>query len=472
MLRTGLNRIDRRTRLLGSLAAVLFACSIQAADVSADTVVLNPRADAYVSSASSGSNFGTSSVLNVDAKPKERTYLKFDIALPSGAVMTGATLRLYTTSASTGTGFRVHGVADTSWTETGITAGNAPALGSAIGDSGGWSTVGYKAVTIPVGSLRSGLTTLGASTTSKTAKSFQSREAANQPQLVVTYTPPGPLPPPPPPPPPPGGTKLIMAAGDIQPAGSALSPTADILAASLPDAILTLGDNQYEGGTLADYNAWYSQTWGRPELKARTYPTPGNHERGSDVNANYCAYFQNGANGAAAVDPCPGGRAYYSYELGAWHMVALDSSGGTIDSAELQWLASDLAAHNAKCTLAYWHHARYSGGPHGNNTLGNVWATLMGAGVDVALVGHDHNYQRFAPMNNIGGVDLINGVREFVVGTGGRSHYTVSPVTGQEATNADTYGVLRMTLGDDSYGWSFVPETGRLFGDTGTGLCH
>jgi calcineurin-like phosphoesterase family protein len=263
-----------------------------------------------------------------------------------------------------------------------------------------------------------------------------------------------------------------MAAGDIQPAGSALSPTANLLMASLPDAVLTLGDNQYEAGALDAYNTWYSQTWGRPELKARTYPVPGNHERGSDVNANYCAYFQGGANGAAAIDPCPGGRAYYSYDLGVWHMLALDSSGGTIDAAQLQWVTSDLAAHPAKCTLAYWHHARYSGGLHGSHTLGNVWARLMSAGVDVALVGHDHNYQRFGLMNNAGAVDPVNGIREFVVGTGGRSHYAVRAIPGQEAANADTFGVLWMTLRDRGYEWSFVPETGKLFTDSGTDLCH
>jgi hypothetical protein len=459
-----------RPRLPPLVAVALCAGCLQATEASADSVVVTPQADAYVDSATAGMNFGTSLTLNVDASPTRRTYLKFQISLPSGAVVTGATLRLYTTSASTGTGFRVHGVASTSWSETGITAANAPVLGSVLGSSGGWSTTGYKAVTVPAGYLKPGLNSLGASTTSTTSKSFHSREAANKPQLVVMYSPPAPTNPPPPPPS--GAEKVIMAAGDVQRAGTALSPTAGLLAASLPDAVLTLGDNQYETGALGDYNAWYSQTWGRPELKARTYPTPGNHERGSDVNTNYCAYFRSGANGTAAVDPCPGGRAYYSYDLGGWHMLALDSSGGTIDPAQLQWVASDLAAHPAKCTLAYWHHARYSGGPHGNHTLGNVWATLMSAGVDVALVGHDHNYQRFAPMDNAGRIDRASGIREFVVGTGGSSHYAVAAVPGQEAANADTYGVLRMKLHDGTYDWSFVPETMSLFSDSGTDVCH
>jgi hypothetical protein len=471
VLRAWLRPEDHRRLVLLSVAAALVVGCLNAAQASADSVVLTPQADAYVSSAAGRTNFGTKAEIRVDASPTQRSYLRFAISLPAGATITGATLRLFTTTASTGTGYRAHAVADTSWSETGITYAKAPAFGALVGSSGGWSTTGYTAVTIPAQYLHTGLNSFGASTTSTTSKSFHSREATNKPQLVVTFSQPAPEPPPPPPPPP-GTDPVIMAAGDIQPAGSAVSPTAGLLVAATPDAVLTLGDNQYEGGALADYNAWYSQGWGSALLKSRTYPTPGNHERNSDLTANYCAYFQSGTNGAAAVDPCPGGLPYYSYDLGSWHMIALDSSGGTIDAAQLQWLSKDLADHPATCTLAYWHHARYSGGLHGNHTLNNVWASLMGAGVDVVLVGHDHNYQRFAPMNNVGGIDRVAGIREFVVGTGGRSHYAVLPVTGQEATNADSYGVLRMTMRPGSYEWSFVPEAGKLFNDSGADLCH
>jgi hypothetical protein len=471
MRRTSPRPHAQRRAVLLALATGLVAGCVGTPEASADTAVFAPQADAYVSSAAAGTNFGTRPELRVDASPTQRTYLRFDVALPAGSTITGATLRLYTTSASTGTGYRAYAVGDTSWSESGITYSKAPPFGALAGGSGGWSTTGYKTVSIPTQHVRAGLTSLGAATTSTTAKPFHSREAANKPQLVVTFSSPAPNPPPPPPPPA-GIDPVIMAAGDIQPAGTGLSPTAGLLAASPPDAILTLGDNQYERGALADYNAWYSQAWGRASLKSRTYPTPGNHERGSELTANYCAYFRGGANGAAAVDPCPGGLPYYSYDLGAWHLVALDSSGGTMDAAQLQWLSRDLADHPAKCTLAYWHHARYSGGPHGNHMLNNVWATLMAAGVDVALVGHDHNYQRFAPMNNVGEVDRVAGVREFVVGTGGRSHYSVSALTGQEAANADSYGVLRMTLHPGNYEWSFVPETGKPFTDSGADLCH
>jgi calcineurin-like phosphoesterase family protein len=470
MRRTLLRPHAHRRLVLSALAAGLVAGCMSTPQASADSVTLTPQADAYVSSAATATNFGTRPELRVDASPRQRTYLRFDVALPAGSTITGATLRLFTTSASTGTGYRAYAVADTSWSESGITYTKAPSLGALAGSSSGWATTGYKAVTIPAQYVHTGLTSLGAATTSTTAKSFHSREATNKPQLVVTFSPPAPDPPPPPPPS--GYDPVIMAAGDIQPAGTGLSPTAGLLAASPPNAILTLGDNQYETGALGDYNAWYSQAWGKASLKSRTYPTPGNHERGSNLTANYCAYFRGGTNGAAAVDPCPGGLPYYSYDLGAWHLVALDSSGGTMDSAQLQWLSKDLADHPAKCTLAYWHHARYSGGPHGNHTLNNVWASLMAAGVDVALVGHDHNYQRFAPMNNVGAVDRVTGVREFVVGTGGRSHYAVSAVTGQEATNADSYGVLRLTLHPGNYEWSFVPEAGKLFTDSGADLCH
>jgi acid phosphatase type 7 len=497
MRRSSLSRRARRPLL--TFATVLLAGCLLPDAASAERRVFTPVADAYVSSDAVTANLGTSPMLRVDASPTRRSYLTFDVALPKGAVITGAALRLFTTSSTTITGYQVHAVADASWSEATISFDGAPPFGEVLGSSGDWSTTGYKEATLPAQALRPGVMSLGASTTSPTAKPFDSREGANKPELVVDFSlptsstacadgvdndgdgkvdlddpgcakatdddetdpPPGPH----------AGDRVIIAAGDIQAPGSPVSVSAPLLSAPF-DALLTLGDNQYERGSLDDYNAWYSQTWGAPGLKPVTYPTPGNHERESGLRANYCEYFRNGVNGPAAVDPCPGGLPYYSYELGAWHMIALDSSAGTIGAAQLQWLDDDLARHPTKCTLAYWHHARYSGGPHGNATLGNVWAHLMAAGVDAVLVGHDHNYQRFAPMNNAGGIDRVNGIREFVVGTGGRSHYGVSAVTGQESTNDDAFGVLRMTLGDGGYAWRFVPETGKFFSDSGTDRCR
>ena len=260
---------------------------------------------------------------------------------------------------------------------------------------------------------------------------------------------------------------IVMAAGDIQPASSTVVPTAGLVNANPYDALLPLGDNQYERGTLAEYSSYYSASWGAPANKRRTFPVPGNHEMESGLAGNYCAYFRSGA----ALDPCPGGRPYYSFELGAWHVVALDSSSGTIDDTQIAWLRDDLAAHRTACTLAFWHHPRYS--PGGANPLNNVWAVLMAGGVDVALVAHDHNYQRYAPMNNAGAVDTSHGIRQFVVGTGGMSHEPFTkPVTGREVMNVDTFGLLRLSLGRSDFSWRFLPEPGRSFQDSGTGTCH
>jgi 3',5'-cyclic AMP phosphodiesterase CpdA len=264
----------------------------------------------------------------------------------------------------------------------------------------------------------------------------------------------------------------VLAAGDIQRAGTTRNPTSPLLAANAYDALLTLGDNQYQSGSLPEYTAFYSRTWGAPAHKSRTYPAPGNHEAASGVAANYCAYFRSGANGAAAVDPCPDGRPFYSFELGTWHLVSLNSSSGTIDAAQRAWLRADLAAHPSQCTLAYWHHPRFSGGSHGSNTLDGVWAELTAAGVEVVLSGHDHNYQRFAPMNDAGEVDPVSGVRQFVVGTGGGAHYPVSAIGGQEVGHTGTFGVLRLTLLPGGYAWRFLPEAGQTFTDSGSDVCR
>jgi acid phosphatase type 7 len=301
---------------------------------------------------------------------------------------------------------------------------------------------------------------------------FSAREGKRPAKLRVFYSapvvapPPAPGSPPAPPPPAPPPAKVILAAGDIQPAGSTSSPTAPLLDANRYDALLTLGDNQYDDGSLAEYTAYYAKTWGVPAHLSRTYPAPGNHEARSGLAENYCVYFGAGA----AVDPCPGGHAYYSFDLGSWHVVSLDSSTATIDNTQRVWLRADLAAHPARCTLAFWHHPRYA--PSFPNTLNDVWADLMAAGVDVALVGHDHNYQRYAPMDNAGRIDPVNGIRQFLVGTGGDSHLETKSMLGQEVVNTDTWGVLRMVLGTGTYQWSFLPEAGRTFTDSGQSGCH
>jgi hypothetical protein len=266
---------------------------------------------------------------------------------------------------------------------------------------------------------------------------------------------------------------VIAAAGDIACApGASVTPltchhaaTSDLLTGAT--AVLTLGDTQYPDGTLAEFKESFDPTWGR--FKSVMYPSVGNHEYHTPGAAGYFDYF-----GAAAG---PRDKGYYSFDIGAWHLIALNSNcpeiGGCEEgSAQEQWLRADLAASSASCTLAYWHHPLFSSGAHGSNPrMAAIWQTLYDHGVDVVLSGHDHNYQRFAPQTADGVADA-QGPREFVVGTGGRSLYpTGTPIGNQEAQGQDTFGVLKLTLHLTSYEWRFVPETGGTFNDMGSATC-
>jgi hypothetical protein len=258
---------------------------------------------------------------------------------------------------------------------------------------------------------------------------------------------------------------VFVGAGDIASSGSGDDQTAALLD-GIPGTVFTLGDNAYENGSASDYANDYAPTWGRHQ--ARTRPVPGNHDYQTGGAAGYFGYF-----GAAAGDPATG---YYSYDLGSWHVVALNSNlGMAAGSAQEQWLRADLAAHPGGCTLAYWHHARFSSGAtHGSDPRSQgAWQALAEAGAEVVLTGHDHDYERFAPLDAAGNRDDALGVREFVVGTGGRSHYSFGTILpASQAHNADTYGVLKLTLRDGGYDWAFVPVAGGSFTDAGSGTCH
>ena len=267
----------------------------------------------------------------------------------------------------------------------------------------------------------------------------------------------------------PSADVTILAAGDISSCGS----PGDSLTATELDAlqgtVLTLGDNAYESGTAAEFSACYDPTWGR--AKSRTMPAPGNHEYLTAGASGYFGYF-----GAVAGDPLKG---YYSYDVGTWHLIALNSNctpagGCSASSPQEQWLRADLAAHPTACTLAYWHHPRFSSGEHGSDTKYQaLWQALYDAGADIVLNGHDHDYERFTSQTPAGDPDLLNGIREFVVGTGGASHYAIgTPISQSEVREGQTFGVLRLTLHATSYDWSFLPVAGASFADAGAGSCH
>lgn len=268
----------------------------------------------------------------------------------------------------------------------------------------------------------------------------------------------------------PGTGVTIYAAGDIadcrtQGAANTAALITAGLAADQHAAVLTLGDNTYPEGRPQEFSECYEKTWG--QFKSRTYPSPGNHDYYTPGAAGYFGYF------AAAAGP--GTLGYYSYDLGKWHLVSLNSNLAPAEyQAQLAWLKSDLAQHPHACSLAYWHHPMYSSGGHGNTErMKEVWQALDSAGVDVVLVAHDHDYERFAPISGGGERDDLRGMRQFVVGTGGAG-LTAFGLTSKHSKVLDnsTHGVLRMTLKDIGYEWKFLPVEGGSFTDHGVALCH
>jgi hypothetical protein len=248
----------------------------------------------------------------------------------------------------------------------------------------------------------------------------------------------------------------LIAAGDIASCDSNGDEQTAALVSGLKGTIAALGDLAYDNGTEQELRECYAPTWGR--FVARTRAALGNHD-----------YDTGTANAAIAALRLPP-HGWYSYPLGAWHVIVLNSNceqagGCGRGSPQWLWLQADLAATRARCTLAYWHHARFSSGSHGSDTAtAPFWDLLARAQADVVLQSHDHDYERFAP---------LRGIRSFVVGTGGktlRPFGTVRPAS--EVRNADTWGVLRLTLRPTGYDWQFLPVAGKTFTDAGQARCR
>lgn len=270
----------------------------------------------------------------------------------------------------------------------------------------------------------------------------------------------------PPPPPFPGAGIVFVGAGDIADCSSSGDEATATLLDNIAGTVFTLGDNAYSDGTDANFSQCYEPSWGRH--KARTRPTPGNHDYHTSGASGYYAYY-----GASAG---PAGQGFYSYDLGDWHIVSLNSNVSmSSGSAQETWLRADLAATTRPCTLAYWHHARFSSSSnHGNQGQTEpLWDALYDAGAEIVVSGHDHTYERFAPQTPTGAADPVRGIREFVVGTGGTGHYGFgTPEPNSESRNNDTFGVLKLTLGPGTYAWEFIPVAGMTFTDSGSGSCH
>ena len=265
----------------------------------------------------------------------------------------------------------------------------------------------------------------------------------------------------PPVPPPP----VLVGAGDIASCRYDDDEATAKLLDSIPGTVFTAGDNVYSNGAPDLFRDCYAPTWGRH--RARTRPAPGNHDYDWPRGAGYYAYF-----GTAAG---PAGRGYYSYDLGAWHIISLNSNISMVaGSPQERWLRQDLAQHRTRCTLAYWHAPRFSSGEHGNwRAPAPLWNALYAAHADVVINGHDHTYERFAPQSPAGVLDTVRGIREFVVGMGGADFYEFPVIrANSEVRHNKTHGVIKLTLREGGYDWEFVPVRGGEFRDSGSGTCH
>lgn len=270
-------------------------------------------------------------------------------------------------------------------------------------------------------------------------------------------------------------TYTLVGAGDIASCNAIEGAQATAkLIEQIPGTVFVAGDLAYEHGSASEFQNCYDATWGR--FKDRTRPALGNHEYGNGTASAYFAYW-----GALAGPP---GKGYYSYDLGVWHIVVLNTNcdaaglgGCGAGSPQELWLRHDLGEHPNACIIAYGHHTLFSSGWlkwHAiHPELKQLWRDLYAAHADLMLVGHEHSYERFAPQDPDGRSDPEHGIREIVVGTGGRSHYPLgSAAANSEVRDTDTFGVLKLTLLPHGYTWEFIPVQGKTFRDSGAGVCH
>lgn len=409
---------------------------------------------------------------SVDGANEKRALVKFTVADTVGTV-TSAKLRYYAVTTPV-PALSVRRVTDNSWTEATATWNKSNSLPTApaVYSSPAGSTTGYYEADVTTAVTGNGTYSFVVTSASATTLRLATKESTAPvapPQLVVateTGTP---------------GDPVLVAAGDISTRTKVggNKQTSDLVLALSPDKVLTLGDDQYPDGALIDYQTYYQPTWGR--FKAKTDPVPGNHEYLADTSASgYFTYF------GAAASPLEAGctsncNGYYSFDIGAWHFVVLNTNHNDCayvacdaTSAQLDWLRNDLANTTQPCLAAAFHHPRWSSGTHHGSdpTMGPIWTALYQAKVDVVINGHEHNYERFAKQNPSGQADP-QGIRQFVVGTGGNGLYGFgTPAANSQARNSTSKGVLQLTLHATGYDWAFKPAAGFTFADAGSDTCN
>ena len=514
------------------IAAFPMIASLPAAP--AVTTTIPAEADAFVVSSNPEVNRGDSTSLGIRNQISTSlrirnnikiSYVRFNVpSLPTSVEVSAATLRVYATKGSNcPLGVEVLGAANETWGETTITWNNQPGATGAVIASSSWTAAGYIDFDVTSAVTGAGPVSFvlrqaaGCDLTSDALNSrsdvLRSRQAStNQPQLVLETDAPPPAPAcsdgldsdadglidfPADPgcvdgadtdetdaPPPPDSARVVMAAGDIacDPASSEFGgtdpnvcqhlATRDLLNGA--DAILPLGDLQYADGTLDQFIHGYDPSWG--QYASNTYPAVGNHEYNVPGAQGYFDYWA--SKGRPTGDLASG---YYSFDLGSWHLISLNSNCSTVPCDETfpqnDFLERDLANTSQPCIAAFWHHPYFnSGAVHGQSAPSGAkafWDDLFAAGSDIVLNGHEHNYQRYAKQDPAG-QPVPNGIREFVVGTGGKSHYSLLEIKDAnfEAGIATDFGVLRLYLGNNWYGWEFVSVGGAVLDAGGPVPCN
>lgn len=427
------------------------------------TMLRVPAAEDVSVSSNGVSRNGSSLFVEKTSSVTTRAFLKFNV---SGITAPVASARILLRSTkSSAQGGTMAGVSSTGWKESTMTWANQPRIdGPPLATVAAVGNRDYYEWDVTPAIAGDG-TYAFALTCSACASRFNSSEASgSRPYLIVELA--VELSPPPASPTDP----VLVGAGDIADCSSTGDEATAFLLKDIPGTVFTAGDNAYPNGSTTDFHNCYNYSWGYE--KYRTMPGIGNHEYLTAGAAGYFGYF-----GVVAGDPAKG---YYSYDLGTWHIISLNSNcskigGCQTGSAQEVWLRQDLAANPASCTLAYMHHSRFSSGEvHGSNSsVRDLWKTLYNAGAEIVVSAHDHLYERFRPQDWRGITDLDQGLRAFIVGTGGGSHYRFkTPIANSVVRNDDTFGVLKLTLHSSGYHWEFVPEEGKTFTDAGWGYCH
>ena len=420
---------------------------------------------------------GFEDVLEIENDPPEnkQALIRFVVGdIPEGETLQSVSMRLLVI-ADTDQAVTVHTV-EGPWTQAEANGANAPAVGPQVAiippgtAEGSTVDVDLTSVVLGPGTYDFYLTT----STDDSAEFAALETGANAPLLILDWgsaeaaaaesEPVAQL----------TGTPVVLAgAGDISDCGSdGDTTTADLIddvVAQDPSAIVfTTGDNVYSDGSAEEFSRCYDPTWGRH--KDRTRPAPGNHDYNTSDATGYFGYF-----GEAAGQP---GEGYYSYQAGDWQVLVLNSNCGDIPcyagSPQEQWLRQELEASDAACTLAYWHHPLFSSGDHGGVAeVSALFAALHEGDAELVVNGHDHNYERFAPQDPDGTHDPVEGIRQFVAGTGGTGNRSFDQVAPNSETRyTDSFGILKLALYADGYEWEFIPEAGSTFVDVGIGACH